>query len=135
MALHSLVVLSLPYMDTQMGNELLAAAAPENCTGPVPATLQSWMALYRAVADRDASSIVTLAEDLLSDDQAEDMTRQRYLLAAAMLGRLSRDQSAEALRVWQEHGQGVDANLLTADLRLLVSLALSSDETMTASTR
>ena len=133
-ALHSLAVLTLPYLDAPMGNGLLAAVSPENCPGTVSEGLRSWMSLYRAVASRDASEIATVAEDLLADDIAEDEPRRRYLLAAAMLGRLGQGQSEEALRIWQEHGRGVDIELLSPDLRLLVSLALRSPDGSAART-
>ncbi len=127
-ALHSFAVLTLPYLDAQMGNSLLATISPENCPGTMSESLQSWISLYRAVAMRDADTIATVAEDLLTDDIAEDEPRRRYLLAAALLGRLSQGQSEEALEIWQEHSRGVDAELQSPDLRLLVSLALRSPQ-------
>jgi len=134
LALQSLAVLTLPYLDAPMGNGLLAAVSPENCPGTVSEGLRSWLSLYRAVASRDASEIATVAEDLLADDIAEDEPRRRYLLAAAMLGHLGQGQSEEALRIWQEHGRGIDTELLAPDLRLLVSLALRPPDTSPART-
>ena len=127
-ALHGLAVLTLPYLDAQTGDELLSSVSPENCPGSLSENMSSWMSLYRAVAARDANEMVSLAEELISDEIAEDESRHHYLLAAAMLGRISQGQSEEALGVWQEHGRSAEIELLSPDLRLLVGLALGSSE-------
>ncbi len=134
-ALHGLAVLTLAYLDAQMGEELFSTISPENCPGTLSESLQSWIALYRAVAARDANQMAAIAEGLLNDDVAEDEPRRHYLLAAAMLGRLAQDDPEEALGIWQTHSRGIDAEPLSPDLQLLVSLALPSGERSTVRAR
>jgi hypothetical protein len=132
-ALHGLAVSALPFLDAPMGKDLLRAVAPDRCPESVPDRLHSWIELYRTVAARDAQHMAIMAERLLAEEQSADVSRRQYLLAAAMLGRLGQDRPQAALELWTKHSDRQADSELAPDLRLLVSLALSRQEGLTAS--
>lgn len=120
-ALHGLALSTLPYLDAPAATALLSEAVPAHCTRGVAE--RAWLDLYAAVAARDAPRMWQAAEDLLSHEgETIDAARHRYVVAAAMLGRVADDQPEQALRLWERHRRH-DAVDDLPDVRLLLDVA------------
>jgi spermidine synthase len=66
-----------------------------------------WIELFAAVSERDAARMVRLAEDILRRPDLAQMPRRDLLLAAAITGRLAREERAEAVALWNEFASGL----------------------------
>ena len=64
-----------------------------------------WLALFRAVAARDAAGMAGHATALLASQTEAGAEAREYLLLAAMTGHLAAGDRAAALQVWQAHGE------------------------------
>jgi spermidine synthase len=67
------------------------------------ATVRERLALYRAIAERDAAAMLVRARSLLQNAAPEDKDWRRFLLQAAMLGAQASGQGDEARRLWRKH--------------------------------
>lgn len=125
--LHSLARQTLQFLDPQAGAELLAAAVPPECTDSTTPSVRQWLALYGAIAARDALRMVQVGEGILrGPHNSADPARTRYALVAAMLGELSRRRPERVIELWNEH-QNLAGNLGTSpDLRLILTLATNA---------
>jgi spermidine synthase len=61
-----------------------------------------WIALFAAVGERDAAKMTELAEMLLERNDAADAARKDYLLAAAIIGRLTLGERERASSLWRK---------------------------------
>jgi spermidine synthase len=61
-----------------------------------------WVALFAAVSERDAAKMAELAEMLLERNDASDAPRKDYLLAAAIIGRLTLGERERASALWRK---------------------------------
>ena len=59
-----------------------------------------WLRLFAAVAERDAAVMAVLASELLGRSREADLSRQQYLLGAAVLGMLAAVRPDEAAPLW-----------------------------------
>ncbi len=77
-----------------------------------------WIALFGAVAERDAARMAALAEGLLATQSELNNTSREYLLTAAMAGAIRAGDRGSALRLWQHYAPRI-ANSATPLFRLL----------------
>ena len=65
---------------------------------------RNWIALFRAVAARDAARMAALGSRLLETQQQLGSEARAYLLMAAMTGHVARGDGRSALGLWRAHG-------------------------------
>jgi spermidine synthase len=65
---------------------------------------RNWIALFRAVAARDAGRMAALGSRLLQTQQQLGSEARAYLLMAAMTGHVARGDGGSALELWRTHG-------------------------------
>jgi spermidine synthase len=122
--LHTLAVLSLPFLNKQDALDLLDAAVPQSCAESASAEFKSWLALYRAVAAHDSSGMTAAATTILDSPGSLPPEKTRYAMLAAMLGRVNTNP-AESIRIWNEHKNGPEPE---PESRLILGWALSAGE-------
>jgi len=84
---------------------LRMAAAP--CFATLRDFQRRWLALFRAVAARDAGRMAQLGEAVLdADDDLSGETRE-YALMAAMAGHLASRRPQQALALWRKHAERI----------------------------
>ena len=84
---------------------LRMAAAP--CFGTLRDFQRRWLALFRAVAARDAGRMAELGEAVLgADDNLSPETRE-YALMAAMAGHIASRRPQQALALWRTHAERI----------------------------
>jgi hypothetical protein len=75
------------------------------CFGNLHDFQRRWIALFRAVAARDAARMAEHAGALLDTQTNLGAEAREYLLTAAMAGQLAAGNREAALSVWQAHGE------------------------------
>ncbi len=78
--------------------------------GPGP-EVQKRLAVYRAIAERDARQMLDIAGGMLDREAVEGLPWARFLLTTAMLGAHAAGQTGEARRLWQVHGSALYRDL------------------------
>ena len=68
---------------------------------------RDWIALFRAVAARDAARMATFGTRLLRTQLQLGSEPRGYLLMAAMTGHVARGEGAAALELWREHAERI----------------------------
>lgn len=63
-----------------------------------------WLALFHAVAQRDAAAMAQHASHLLASQTALGPEAREYLLLAAMAGHIAQGSPAVAAALWEVHG-------------------------------
>jgi hypothetical protein len=63
---------------------------------------KSWIELFAAVNERDAVLMSRVAEAMLRQPDFAQMPRKDYVLAAAIVGWLARDERQRAVALWNE---------------------------------
>jgi predicted membrane-bound spermidine synthase len=66
---------------------------------------RAWIALFRAVAARDAARMAELGTALLDSQTDAGIEAREYLLEAAMAGDIAAGRREAALQTWQRHGE------------------------------
>ena len=61
-----------------------------------------WIELFAAVSERDAAKMAELAEMMLERNDPADITRKDYLLAAAVIGRLTLGERDRVSALWRK---------------------------------
>ncbi len=127
--LHSLLRVAQavnPYLTWDDLAPLWARLESPRCFGTLNQTQQAWIALFRAVAARDAPRMSRLATALLGTQNDLGNEARDYLLLAAMAGHLGAGEREAALGVWQQHGERARA-AGSAPFRLLRCHARATD--------
>lgn len=98
----------IPYLKPGDAEALWRQFRASDCYGRLAPVQQDVFALLSAVARRDAVNMAALAEKLLTSPGVPlNLSRNRYLLTAGMLGYLTDNKPAEALRLWAVHAPRV----------------------------
>jgi spermidine synthase len=124
--IHPLARDTLAYLDSRAAGELLAAAVPPACRDRLPADLRPWLALYSAVAARDARGMAEAAEPLI--DGTESRGFRYFALTAAMLGRLMSHDPERVVTLYETHKSLVGELNSSAEVRLMLALAKHGPE-------
>jgi spermidine synthase len=86
---------------------------------------RSWIALFKAVGNRDAASMARVANDLLEGKVETNRNRKEYLIVAAMTGHLVQKDRGKALEVWKRFAPEIlNGNQPSLLLRLLLAHSL-----------
>jgi spermidine synthase len=95
------------------------------CHKSMTSVQRSWLALFKAVGNRDAAGMARLAEDLLEKKVETDWNRKEYLIVAAMTGHLVQKDREKALDVWKRFAPEIlNGNQQSLLLRLLLAHSL-----------
>jgi hypothetical protein len=73
------------------------------CIGELQEFQRRWLALFRAVAARDASRMAQHASDLLRTQPELGAEAREYLVLAALAGHVASSNNAAALELWRTH--------------------------------
>jgi spermidine synthase len=68
-----------------------------------------WLALFQAVAARNASRMAELAAPLVASDPPLLADAREYVLMAALAGSVASGDKAKALELWKKYGEGARA--------------------------
>jgi hypothetical protein len=93
-----------------------------------------WIELFAAIDDRDAARMARLAEDMLRRPDLAQMPRRDMLLAAAITGRLAREERAAAGALWKEFASGLASDSRSMMPELLRGHLFSTASDVRAST-
>jgi spermidine synthase len=102
--LHWVAARTLPHLAPDRRRELWADARWLGCdpARTVPA-VRARLALYRAIAERDAAAMYTQATQMLAAPERANVGWQRFLLSTAMLGGLASGRPDDARGLWASH--------------------------------
>jgi predicted membrane-bound spermidine synthase len=106
--LHSLLRVAQavnPYLAWQDLAPLWTRLASGRCYDMLTDFQRAWIALFRAVAARDAERMARIGTALLGAQSDLGNEARDYLLLAAMAGHLASGNRDAALEVWQKHGE------------------------------
>jgi len=117
-ALLALAELLVPALTPAELDPIWARLHARGCTTGWDARERAWVALLEAVSRREARSMAERAGALLAGGQAGSAARERYLMAAAMLGHLAAGAPDAAAVVWRRYG---GASASAPLLRLLLA--------------
>ena len=105
--LHQLAGFTLPYLSneelTSVWNTIEASACVENTADS--SVLKQWIALYKAISNRDFAEIQRLSENILANNQVKDSKQAEFLVITALLGNYysDSDSTADILRKWGDN--------------------------------
>jgi len=115
---------TIPYLPADEARALWSRLDGSRCGDVLPQSQARWIALLRAVAERDVSRMASGAVNLLDNPSPslESRKSRDYLIAVAMAAFLSQGKADEARAFWNRYGPRVTADL-SLELRLLYALA------------
>lgn len=130
-ALHVVAEHSLGALRPEQAAELVDAAGGR-CNWPADG-ISKWLAVYRAVANRDGATMSAAAQAAWDAVPRDDDKRRAYLLGAMLLGELAKGENAAAASLWARYrgAEFLDAPGRQAPpwLTLLRQLAFHPDST------
>jgi spermidine synthase len=91
-----------PYLAPDDAGAVWDAILAKWCFATLQEFQQRWLALFRAVARRDARRMAELAAHLLSTQPNLGAEPREYLVRAALAGHIASGDRAAALRLWNE---------------------------------
>lgn len=106
LAMHELALATLAFLDPASLTGLWDPRGRPPCRS---ARASSRLAVYQAVARRDAAAMVAAAESALLDKEA-DTDWRRYALAAGLIGARALADEAAFDRLWMQHGLEIYAD-------------------------
>lgn len=112
-----------PYLASEDAAAVWLRMARAPCFASLLDFQRDWLALFRAVAARDASLMATLAERLL--EQPQGLESREYLLLAAMTGHAAQHRPERAVELWRKHREAIGPAAGSPAFRLLVCRAPS----------
>jgi len=123
-ALLGLATATLPYLSPLHAERFWLGLRERPCGTALSPADQVWFDLFLAVARRDGDAMAANADALLARGEGMVVNRRAYLVAAAMLGHLARNDAAAALAVWEAAGDDLPAQERSAmTFRLLLAHA------------
>ncbi|HUG76782.1 MAG TPA: hypothetical protein VML57_04785, partial [Burkholderiales bacterium] len=96
-----------PYLAPPELEALWTRLAAGPCYRSLHEFQQRWIALFAAVAARDAAGMAELGDRLLATQPLVSGEAREYLLMAAMAGHIASGGNARALELWHAHGEQV----------------------------
>jgi spermidine synthase len=104
--LHSLLQVARlvnPYLPPKEAQAVWRRFSTAACHGELREFQQRWIALFSAVAVRDAALAASLATELLATQTELSTEAREYLLASAMAGNLAAGEPARARELWTKY--------------------------------
>jgi hypothetical protein len=98
-----------PYLAPDDAGAVWDLIASKWCFAELQEFQRRWLALFRAVALRDAARMAEHSSKLLETQPALGAEPREYLVLAAMTGHLALGDKAAALKLWDAYGKEVRA--------------------------
>jgi spermidine synthase len=120
--LHSLMHVAStinPYLRPGEAEELWARIAAAPCHGALHEFQRRWIALFRAVALRDATPMAELASELLATQRELASDAREYLLMAGMSGYIAAGAPQHARTLWGYYAERIPRSASRPVFRLL----------------
>jgi predicted membrane-bound spermidine synthase len=120
--LHSLVHVARtinPYLPAREAEEVWARIAAAPCHGALLEFQRRWVALFRAVALRDATRMAELASGLLATQSDLGSDAREYLLMAGMAGYVAANAPEHARTLWGYYAERIPRGASRTLFRLL----------------
>ena len=89
-----------PYLSSDDLNAVWPAFMVSRCYRSLSGLQRRWLALFRAVAARDAAAMAALGEELLGTQRELANETREYLLLVALAGHVAAGQPARAIALW-----------------------------------
>jgi hypothetical protein len=121
-SLHTIAQWSLALLNPADAASLVTNAIPEDCWAGASPRLKTWLALYRAVAARDASAMADAGAAALAQADIDD-AQLYYALTAAMLGNLVNRRPDRTLELWRDRPELFQTAEATPDVELMILMA------------
>lgn len=131
-ALRAATTLTSRYLDARQSTEVFDRLRRHRCASRLSSLDRGWLDLLHAVAQRDAAGMSTLAAGLTAGSLPGE---QSYLLRAAMLGALAREQPKEALLLWQRQAGAAYPAGTPRELDATILLSLAKISLLTGAQR
>jgi hypothetical protein len=112
-----------PYLASDDAAPIWLRVARTPCFASLHDFQRRWLALFRAVAARDARLMASLGEQLLDEPQGAESLE--YALLAAMTGHAAQRQPERAVALWRTHREALGTAAAKPAFRLLVCRAAS----------
>ena len=108
-----------PYLAAAQAEEIWARIAAAPCHRELRDFQRRWLALFRAVAARDAARMAAHASHLIETQSELGIDAREYLLSAALAGLIATGERAAAQALWDEQAERLAHRLATPLFRLL----------------
>ena len=103
-SIYNVVVLRMtPYLRPEELERLWSTLESGPCFQRLSPWEQRWIALFKAVGQRDEKAMAEIAQDLLEDERTVGPGLKKYVVAAGMTGNLKQGEQEKSLRMWNEH--------------------------------
>jgi len=89
-----------PFLQPDESARLWKTLEAGRCTQSFSKTEKKWMALIKAVGQRDASAMTTAAESILEESQEIPNGPLSYVVAVGMVGNIMQGEQERSLRLW-----------------------------------
>jgi spermidine synthase len=108
-----------PYLAPDDAGAVWLRIAASPCYGTLQDFQRRWLALFRAVALRDAGRMAELGGWLLDNQAGLAAEVRHYVVMAALAGNIASRNPARALELWRTHGEALGAARASPAFRLL----------------
>ncbi|MFQ5935145.1 MAG: spermidine synthase [Acidiferrobacterales bacterium] len=106
-SLHSVAVAMLPYLTPTELERVWDSLGVSRCNSRLEADQRTWIALFKAIGNRDAQTMAHMATDLLRDGGEFELAQFNYLLATGMLGNIVAGSPQQAQTLWGKYAKKV----------------------------
>jgi len=111
--LHSLFQVAIvvnPFLAPEEAGAIWRRFETAGCYGSLPQPHKLWIALFKAVGERDAANMASLAERLFATPSDLPAESRRYLLTATMTGYLAQNKPREAVQAWDRYSPQISSD-------------------------
>ena len=126
-SVHSIAVMSLPYLENQRGSQLVERLFDGPCETTATRDARLWRDVYSAIASRDGLAMAASGKRLLSQGSNLPDATRTYVLSATMLGDIASGRGVGAYETWANYGQPLfTGQQPPAYLKLILSIAVEA---------
>jgi spermidine synthase len=110
-SLYNASVMMTSYLEPRELDDIWEKVGSGPCAITLSATEKNWVALFKALGDRDAPAMVSIAKTILDNEMQLPRAAEKYLVAAGMTGSLMQGDKQEAYNLWTTFRSDIfDAN-------------------------
>jgi alkylhydroperoxidase/carboxymuconolactone decarboxylase family protein YurZ len=117
--LHEVAQKTLPFLTKSEMDIIWTDLKSSPCYNNFPNKAKDWIALYIAVGQWDADTVIELAQRLLEEDLKNDTPSNSFLIMSLMLAHVTNNDTSSASAVWSRYGNEKAVNYLP--IRLLLT--------------
>lgn len=100
LTLYNTSIMITSYLSPNDLNAVLNRLGSVPCADSLSAGEQNWIRLFKAIGDREAQTMVSMAKYILENEMLMTRTAEKYLVAAGMAGSLIQGDRQEAYNLW-----------------------------------